>query len=110
MSWFGPLGASHSPAGALGACFAGSSSTVGSQDEAAIAASSSSWEASGGLDAVLLVMIDLGMRVSAHALENSFMKRYNVNKYHGAKNFRRDVSRTKLVNVSPKPMRGGYRL
>lgn len=101
MSWFGPPWRSPLPCGALGACFAGSSSTVGSQLYR---------EASGGLDAVLLAMIDLGMRVFAHALETSFMKRYNVNKHHGAKQFRRDVSRTKLVNVSPKPMRGGYRL
>lgn len=38
------------------------------------------------------------------------MKRYSVNKHRGAKGFRRDVARTKMVNIAPKPMRGGYRL
>lgn len=37
------------------------------------------------------------------------MRRYGVNKARGAKSFRRDVSRVKLVNLAPKPMRGGYR-
>lgn len=38
------------------------------------------------------------------------MKRFPVNKHRSAGKFRRDVSRTKLVNIAPKPMRGGYRL
>lgn len=43
-------------------------------------------------------------------LPENFMKRYGVNKSHASKSFRRDVSRTRMVNVAPKPMRGGYRL
>lgn len=38
------------------------------------------------------------------------MKRRRVNKRRSAGNFRKHVSRTKLVNISPPPMRGGFRL
>lgn len=36
------------------------------------------------------------------------MRRYPVNKSKSAKQFRRNVGRTKAANVNP--MRGGYRL
>lgn len=38
------------------------------------------------------------------------VSRKSVSKYHSAKKFRRNVSRTKAANVSPAPMRGGIRL
>lgn len=38
------------------------------------------------------------------------MKRYPVSKGHSAKSFRRNVGRTKQINVAPPPMRGGFRL
>jgi len=38
------------------------------------------------------------------------MKRYNVSKGRSAGQFRGNVSRTKAINVSPGPMRGGIRL
>lgn len=38
------------------------------------------------------------------------MFRKPVSKYRSARQFRRNVSRTKKVNTSPVPMRGGYRL
>lgn len=38
------------------------------------------------------------------------MRRSFVNKHRSAKKFRRNVSRTKKVNVSTRPMRGGIRL
>lgn len=37
-------------------------------------------------------------------------KRYSVSKYSSAKKFRRNISRTKVINISPIPMRGGIRL
>lgn len=38
------------------------------------------------------------------------MRRSSVNKYKSAKAFRGNISRTKAVNVAPRPMRGGIRL
>lgn len=38
------------------------------------------------------------------------MKRYNVNKGHSAKSFRRHTSKTRAINVAPPPQRGGFRL
>lgn len=38
------------------------------------------------------------------------VKRGHVNKFRSAKKFRHDVSRTKVVNIKPKPMRGGWRM
>lgn len=38
------------------------------------------------------------------------MFRRPVNKSHAAKKFRRDVGRTKSVNLRAAPMRGGIRL
>lgn len=38
------------------------------------------------------------------------MKRYAVDKHGSAKQFRRNVSRTKSPNMRGMPMRGGYRL
>lgn len=38
------------------------------------------------------------------------MRRYSVNKGRSAVAFRGNVSRTKAANISPPPMRGGYRL
>lgn len=38
------------------------------------------------------------------------MKRYPVNKFKSAKKFRRNVGKTKLVNLKAAPMRGGIRL
>lgn len=33
-----------------------------------------------------------------------------VNKHKAAKKFNKQVSRTKIVNINPKPMRGGIRM
>lgn len=41
--------------------------------------------------------------------EVSFMKRYNVNKGSSAGKFRKNVGRTKFINIAG-PMRGGIRL
>jgi hypothetical protein len=38
------------------------------------------------------------------------LKRGHVSKNKSAKHFRSNVSRTKAVNLSPPPMRGGIRL
>lgn len=38
------------------------------------------------------------------------MKRYGVNKSHSAKKFRKQVGKTKLINLKGAPMRGGIRL
>lgn len=38
------------------------------------------------------------------------MHRRHVNKHHSAKSFRRQVGKTKSINVAPPPMRGGFRL
>lgn len=38
------------------------------------------------------------------------VSRGNVNKHHSASQFRGNVKRTKVVNIAPPPMRGGYRL
>lgn len=38
------------------------------------------------------------------------MRRYSVNKRRSARKFRRNVGRTRRVNVKPQPMRGGWRL
>lgn len=38
------------------------------------------------------------------------MGRYPVSKRKSAKQFRRNTSRTKRINTSPTPMRGGFRL
>lgn len=38
------------------------------------------------------------------------LHRKPVNKYHSAKKFRKQASKTKGANVSPSPMRGGIRL
>lgn len=38
------------------------------------------------------------------------MRRRPVNKGKSAKQFRRNVSRTKAVNIRPTAMRGGFRL
>lgn len=38
------------------------------------------------------------------------MKRSPVNRYKAAKQFNRNVSRTKRINVAPAAPRGGYRL
>jgi len=38
------------------------------------------------------------------------MYRAPVNKHRSAAKFRRQVQRTKAINVSPAPMRGGIRL
>lgn len=38
------------------------------------------------------------------------MKRHSVHKGRAAHAFRQGVTRTKMINVAPKPMRGGYRL
>lgn len=37
-------------------------------------------------------------------------KRYGVSKNRSARKFRRQVGRTKAINVRPNPMRGGIRL
>lgn len=37
-------------------------------------------------------------------------KRFHVNKRHSASQFKRDVGRTKQVNLPRQVMRGGYRL
>lgn len=39
-----------------------------------------------------------------------FMKRIPVNKHRSAKQFKRNVSKTKSVNMKAAPMRGGIRL
>lgn len=36
--------------------------------------------------------------------------RQGVNKHSSAKQFRRDSSRTKALNMAPRPMRGGFRI
>ena len=38
------------------------------------------------------------------------MKRKPMNRQRGAAEFRREIKRTKAVNVAPGPMRGGIRL
>lgn len=38
------------------------------------------------------------------------MKRKRVSKHYGAKKFRRDVGKTKGINMRGAPMRGGIRL
>jgi uncharacterized Fe-S cluster-containing MiaB family protein len=38
------------------------------------------------------------------------MRRYSVNKGKSAKQFRKQVSRTKVANLRSNPMRGGWRL
>lgn len=38
------------------------------------------------------------------------LKRKPVNKHSSAKQFRKNVSKTKKVNIAPNPMRGGIRL
>lgn len=38
------------------------------------------------------------------------LKRKFVNKKHSSKKFRKHAGKTKAANVSPHPMRGGYRL
>lgn len=38
------------------------------------------------------------------------MRRYGVSKGKSASQFRRNVSRTRKVNTSPVPQRGGFRL
>ena len=38
------------------------------------------------------------------------MKRKSVNKHKARKAFNNSVSKTKLINVLPKPLRGGIRL
>lgn len=38
------------------------------------------------------------------------MKRSPVNKQKSAKQFKRNVSKTKRANIAPAPMRGGIRL
>jgi hypothetical protein len=38
------------------------------------------------------------------------MKRHSVNKSKAAKSFKRSVGRTKAINISSAPMRGGIRL
>lgn len=37
------------------------------------------------------------------------LHRKPVNKYHSVKKFRKGAGHTKAANVSPGPMRGGYR-
>lgn len=38
------------------------------------------------------------------------MRRHSVNKGRSARKFRKNVSRTKAINIKPGPMRGGIRL
>lgn len=38
------------------------------------------------------------------------MRRHSVNKARSARNFRKATTRTKAVNISPAPQRGGWRL
>lgn len=38
------------------------------------------------------------------------MRRRKVNKRSSARKFRKQVSRTKAVNIAPPPSRGGYRM
>lgn len=38
------------------------------------------------------------------------MKRFNVNKRRSSGKFRSHVGHTKVVNIQPPPMRGGWRL
>jgi len=38
------------------------------------------------------------------------MRRYAVNKGRSARRFRRQIGRTKRINVAPPPMRGGFRI
>ena len=38
------------------------------------------------------------------------LKRKHVNKHHSARKFRKHVSKTKVANIAPTPMRGGFRL
>lgn len=38
------------------------------------------------------------------------LHRKPVHKGKSARKFRKNVSKTKLANVAPRPMRGGYRL
>lgn len=37
-------------------------------------------------------------------------RRYGVSKRHSARKFRRNVGRTKMINIKAGPMRGGIRL
>lgn len=37
------------------------------------------------------------------------LRRKPVNKHSSAKEFRKNVGRTKAINIKPKPMRGGIR-
>lgn len=39
-----------------------------------------------------------------------FAMRYGVNKFKSAKKFRKQVGRSKAINMAPVVMRGGYRL
>ncbi|WNK14996.1 MAG: hypothetical protein [Microvirus sp.] len=36
--------------------------------------------------------------------------RHRMNRYKARKSFNRATTRTKAINMAPKPMRGGYRL
>lgn len=38
------------------------------------------------------------------------VRRGGVNKHASANSFKQNVKRTKVVNIAPPPMRGGYRL
>lgn len=38
------------------------------------------------------------------------LRRRHVDKKASAKEFRRDSTRTKALNMAPKPMRGGFRI
>lgn len=38
------------------------------------------------------------------------LSRGSVNKRRSARKFRRQVGRTKMANMAPNPMRGGFRL
>lgn len=38
------------------------------------------------------------------------LHRKPVNKYRSSKKFRKGAKKTRAANVSPRPMRGGYRL
>lgn len=38
------------------------------------------------------------------------LSRSNVNKSRSARKFKKNVGRSKVVNMAPMPMRGGYRM
>lgn len=38
------------------------------------------------------------------------MRRFRGNKRRSARKFRRNVGRTKAINIAPPPMRGGFRI